>query len=240
MIRSSTIRVGFQVRLVFTISQHIRDKQLMTSLVQYLDCGNIYENRGSVDLVISKFNDLENIVLPLFGKYPILGVKFEDYLDFIKILEIMQNKAHITIEGIDKIRNIKAGMNKGRIFSLHYSVSMEDELLKKEALSIKQDARSDTCTAILAIEDTNLKMRTIGSPLPLIHQGDTGRGNPVNVYEKFDSDGFKLIGSFVSAKRAGKFLEISGNTIIKYMRSGVIFKERYKFSGVPRATPNNR
>jgi hypothetical protein len=32
MTHSSTIRVGFQVRLVFTISQHIRDKQLMTSV----------------------------------------------------------------------------------------------------------------------------------------------------------------------------------------------------------------
>ena len=34
----------------------------------------------------------------------------------------------------------------------------------------------------------------------------TKRGNPVNIYEKFSSEGFKLIGSFVSARRAGKFL----------------------------------
>lgn len=42
--------------------------------------------------------------------------------------------------------------------------------------------------------------------------------------------GFKLIGSFVSARRAGKFLEISGSTVISYMRSGAVFKDRYKFS----------
>ena len=56
------------------------------------------------------------------------------------------------------------------------------------------------------------------------------RGNPVNIYEKFSSEGFKLIGSFVSARRAGKFLEISGSTVISYMRSGAVFKDRYKFS----------
>jgi len=55
-------------------------------------------------------------------------------------------------------------------------------------------------------------------------------GNPVNIYEKCSSEGFKLIGSFVSARRAGKFLDISGSTVIRYMNSGEIYKERYKFS----------
>ena len=35
----------------------------------------------------------------------------------------------------------------------------------------------------------------------------------VYIHEKCDSDGFKLIGSFVSTRRATKFLNISSNTI---------------------------
>ena len=58
----------------------------------------------------------------------------------------------------------------------------------------------------------------------------TNRGNPVNIYEKCSSEGFELIGSFVSARRAGKFLDISGSTVVRYMKSGAIFKDRYKFS----------
>jgi hypothetical protein len=58
----------------------------------------------------------------------------------------------------------------------------------------------------------------------------TKRGNPVNIYEKCSSEGFKLIGSFVSARRASKFLDISGSTVVRYMKSGAIFKDRYKFS----------
>ena len=57
------------------------------------------------------------------------------------------------------------------------------------------------------------------------------KGNPVNIYEKCNSEGFKLIGNFVSARKAGLFLGISGSTIIKYMHSGEVFKDRYKFSG---------
>jgi group I intron endonuclease len=77
---------------------------------------------------------------------------------------------------------------------------------------IRQKALGRICS-----EETKLKMSAV-------------RGNPVNIYEKCSSEGFKLIGSFVSARRAGKFLDISGSTIIKYMNSGEIFKERYKFS----------
>jgi hypothetical protein len=55
-------------------------------------------------------------------------------------------------------------------------------------------------------------------------------GNPVYIYEKLSSKGFKLIGIFFSARRAGLFLDISGTTVIKYRNSGEIFKDRYKFS----------
>lgn len=65
-------------------------------------------------------------------------------------------------------------------------------------------------------EETKLKMSTV-------------RGNPVNIYEKCSSEGFKLIGSFVSARKAAKFLDISGSTVIRYINSGEIFKDRYKF-----------
>jgi hypothetical protein len=55
-------------------------------------------------------------------------------------------------------------------------------------------------------------------------------GNPVNVYEKCSTEGFKLIGSFVSVRRAGLFLGLSGSTLTKYVQSGQIYKDRYKFS----------
>jgi hypothetical protein len=54
-------------------------------------------------------------------------------------------------------------------------------------------------------------------------------GNPINIYEKCSSEGFELIGSFISARRASKFIGISGSTVIRYMHSGGIYKDRYKF-----------
>lgn len=55
------------------------------------------------------------------------------------------------------------------------------------------------------------------------------RGSLVNIFEKCDKEGFKLIGCFVSARRAGKFLGISGSTVVRYMDTGQTFKDKYKF-----------
>nr|YP_009568376.1 GIY-YIG endonuclease [Orbilia oligospora]QBL02007.1 GIY-YIG endonuclease [Orbilia oligospora]QID02760.1 hypothetical protein [Orbilia oligospora]QID02828.1 hypothetical protein [Orbilia oligospora] len=56
------------------------------------------------------------------------------------------------------------------------------------------------------------------------------KGSFVNIYEKCDKEEFKLIGYFTSARRAGKYLGISGSTVMKYIKSGEIFKNKYKFS----------
>ena len=49
------------------------------------------------------------------GKYPIMGVKAADFQDWCKVAELMKTKKHLTPEGLDQIRKIKAGMNMGRV-----------------------------------------------------------------------------------------------------------------------------
>jgi len=80
----------------------------------------------------------------------------------------------------------------------------------------------------------------IEKALNRIHTSETkdkmskSHGNPVNIFEKFSLEDFRLIGSFVSARRAAKFLDMSASTVIKYMNSGQVFKDRYKFKGARR------
>jgi len=44
--KSSTNKAGFQVQLKFQITQHIRDAELLKSLVSYLSCGYYYASKG--------------------------------------------------------------------------------------------------------------------------------------------------------------------------------------------------
>ena len=111
---SATLRSGYQVFLVFKLVQHSRDIALMKSLVKYLGCGNIYVGDLAVEFRVTKFSDLTDKIIPLFQKYTIQGVKHLDYTDFVSVIELMKNKKHLTEEGLDKIRTLKAGMNRGR------------------------------------------------------------------------------------------------------------------------------
>jgi hypothetical protein len=114
VINSSSCRLGVQVKLIFKLTQHVRDEELMRSLIDYLGCGNVSIYKEAVDYLVTKFSDLTDKVIPFFKKYPILGVKSKDFEDFCKVAELMQNKDHLTASGLDQIRKIKAGMNRGR------------------------------------------------------------------------------------------------------------------------------
>lgn len=63
---------------------------------------------------LTKFSDITTKIVPFFEKHPILGVKAKDLEDFQKVSVMMQNQDHLTYEGLEQIRQTKAGMNKGR------------------------------------------------------------------------------------------------------------------------------
>ena len=97
------------------MTQHKRDEQLLRSFIKYFGCGNVYLRAGDAcDYKVSKFSDIVNIVIPLFQKYRIEGVKGKDFNDFSKVAELIKQKKHLTQEGLEQIRIIKAGMNRGR------------------------------------------------------------------------------------------------------------------------------
>lgn len=108
-------KVGVSVRLVFQLTQHLRDELLMRSLIEYFECGNLYKDRNAWEYRVEKFSDIETKIIPFFSKYKIQGVKLLDYLDWCKAGELIKTKTHLTEEGLDLIRKIKAGLNKERL-----------------------------------------------------------------------------------------------------------------------------
>jgi hypothetical protein len=104
------------IELIFQINQHIRDKQLIAYIAEYLGCGKVYKHSvNAVVYRVSKRSDLTEIIIPFFIKYPILGIKALDFKDFCSISELIESKAYYNKEGLDQIIHIKANMNTGRI-----------------------------------------------------------------------------------------------------------------------------
>jgi len=176
------------------------------TILEYCDKSNL---KIREQFYIDKFNPQYNI---LKGAGNSLNSKH------LKKIKIKNNKSlnrvsvqekSTLIESLQTEANIKlmnlTKLKESKPLIVKPSNTKSKELMKQKASNSKQS------------ENIKLKLNVIS-------------GNHINIYEKFSSKGFKLIGSFVSARRASKFLGISGSTVIKYKNSGEIFKDRYKFS----------
>jgi len=116
--KSNAHKIGYGTILRIAISQHSRDKLLMNSLKKTLECGTIYkDHNNAVVLIIYRLKDIYSKIIPLFNKYNIQGIKALDFQDFCKIAKLVNEKAHLTLSGLEKIREIKLNMNKGRYIS---------------------------------------------------------------------------------------------------------------------------
>nr|QCW06910.1 hypothetical protein [Drechslerella brochopaga] len=112
--KSSTIKIKANVQLEFNITQHSRDYLLMKNLVEYLNCGKVYKKNNVSNYRLSKLSNLTEKIIPFFEKYPLIGTKSNDFEDFCTVVEMMKEKKHLTLEGLEQIRKIKARMNTGR------------------------------------------------------------------------------------------------------------------------------
>jgi hypothetical protein len=83
----------------------------------YLNIGRYYKSptRNEGQYLITIFSDINNKLIPFLKEYPLLGVKQEDFLDFVKIAKLIESKTHLTDEGLDTIKLIQSNMNSKRI-----------------------------------------------------------------------------------------------------------------------------
>ena len=106
-IKSKAYKTGYQIKLDFSLVQHIRDKVLIESFVNYFNSGGSYVNKESVRYIASKFLDIQEIIIPFFKKYPLQGYKLSNFEKFCSVAELMKKQAHLTPEGIQEIIKIK-------------------------------------------------------------------------------------------------------------------------------------
>jgi len=111
--KNKNLKLG--VRAQFTIGLHSRDLALLLQIKEFFGCGIIVKNdpQSEISFRVNSLQDLTNIIIPHFLKYPLLAQKAADFYLFKQVTELMKNKAHLKTEGIKEIINIKASMNLG-------------------------------------------------------------------------------------------------------------------------------
>ena len=107
-------KLGWKVKPIFTIALHVKDKALLEEIQSYFGAGQIsIHGRESVQLQVQSIKELK-IIIDHFYKYSLITKKCSDLKLFIKIIDIIKSKEHLTYEGLRKIVAIRASpMNLG-------------------------------------------------------------------------------------------------------------------------------
>jgi hypothetical protein len=104
-----------EVRLIFEIELRDDGESILQEIKEVLDCGNIYRLtydryqkwRPHVKYKVSNFTDISEKIIPFFKKYPLQAKKQFSFLKFCQVAEMMKNKEHLTLEGVEKIRALR-------------------------------------------------------------------------------------------------------------------------------------
>lgn len=104
------------------IAQSNHDVGVLKALVQFFGCGYLKPKYDINDMEATKSSRIVNrfvisqhsVVTEFFDKYPLLTRKHLDYLDWKKLIQLKSERAHDTSEGLQRMKDIKSFMNKGR------------------------------------------------------------------------------------------------------------------------------
>jgi LAGLIDADG endonuclease len=113
--KKGTNKLGESFRGEITITQNNKSILLLKQIILYLGFGILY-NRDSKNATDIRFANLSSInsFISKASQCKFLGAKALDFKDFCKGIDLINQKAHLTIEGIKKLKEIKKGMNNNR------------------------------------------------------------------------------------------------------------------------------
>ena len=74
----------------------------------FFDCGQIENHKNmAIDYTVGSINNINYKIIPFFNNYSLKGFKYNDFKKFKEVLNIINNKKHLTEKGLEKIRSIK-------------------------------------------------------------------------------------------------------------------------------------
>jgi hypothetical protein len=107
-------KIGIPIRPVpiFNITQSKIEFDLIIEIQKKLGIGKVYNNRQNVIFVVKSIDEIIEVLLPLFDKYPLRGSKLAGYNIFKTVALMIKEKKHLTLEGLIQILNLSYFMNK--------------------------------------------------------------------------------------------------------------------------------
>lgn len=109
----SNRKYGYGVELVFRINLHSRDRVLLEKIQKFLGVGSLTTiSENYAQYWVGNIKDL-SVIVNHFDNYPLITQKWSDFQLFKQAVELVEQKEHLTLEGLNKLISIKTVLNKG-------------------------------------------------------------------------------------------------------------------------------
>lgn len=126
------------MQLSYYIGLHIKDAELLLKIRSFFNgVGNIYYdyNKNIIHFIVKNPQQINDIIVPHFLKYPLNSQKHTDFLLFQSILELINKKQHLSMDGFINILKLKISHNKGlkpefiELLKINGNIKLEQESL---------------------------------------------------------------------------------------------------------------
>jgi hypothetical protein len=216
VLKSSSYKFGWEIQLNFQIKLHVRDYPILLRIQHSLGgIGTVASHQSSCALRVRKISELIELV-KFFDKYPLISYKRGEYLLFKQIIYIIQLKEHLTLQGIQKIINIRATLNFG--------LSKELQLMFPETVPVPRSLR-ETCVIphsqwIAGFRDNLRENRSFsftGEYLPIHPFGTLSHACRINTDALLKKTNIKQFSS-AATKMTNNSLSLATNEVRRLLR----------------------
>ena len=116
--RNPVMKIGWQCQPRFAVVQGERSVHVLQLMKDFFGCGKIYRNRRHDNhredlFVYNVWNrrDLSGVIVPFFEANPLRTAKMDEFLKFREIIRMMEQRLHLTVDGLRQIAEIQQTMN---------------------------------------------------------------------------------------------------------------------------------
>lgn len=119
--KSPSNTIGWRIQTRFIIEIHLKEIATLNMIQNFFGgIGTITINpkKNSARYTVVSFNDIQNIIVPHFNKYPLQSAKKIDFELWKDCVNIISEKKHLTQNGLEQIVRNKTAMNLGASIQL--------------------------------------------------------------------------------------------------------------------------
>lgn len=116
--RNSKMTLNWQVRPAFDVVQGESSRDALEDLVRFFECGKIYINRrrdnhreNLLRYNVYNLTDLRTKIVPFFKEHPLRTSKRGNFEKFARIIDLMELRRHMSLDGIVEIAQIQETIN---------------------------------------------------------------------------------------------------------------------------------